>query len=279
MVNLIHFSDLHVGSGDFVPEYLDNVIEYINKQNPDFVVCTGDLVHKGRLSEYAQVKPYLDRIKPTMMVIPGNHEFKYSGIILFENMIGPRRSKLILNELDTIVVGACSGRDGMSDGEIGDEQMLWLAKQFNKPIENRIVALHHHLISVPYSGRKFSICRDAGELIEFAQLFEIDLVLMGHKHIPHAYVIGPTTFLYCGTSASTKVRAKESPSFNYITIDEGDITVEIVDSISLEKQLLLKKEDGKTEYVRPRKTRIEHIINSSIFNEHQLDSSFYGKKS
>ncbi|MGV9173089.1 MAG: metallophosphoesterase family protein [Promethearchaeia archaeon] len=270
-MRLCHISDFHVGSGDFVPEYLDNVINYINDYKPDLVVCTGDLVHKGRLAEYKEVIPYLDRIEPKMMVIPGNHEFKYSGIILFENMIGPRCSKLILNDLDAIVVGACSGRDGMSDGEIGDEQMLWLSKQFNKPLENRIIALHHHLISVPYSGRKFSICRDAGEVIEFAQLFEIDLVLMGHKHIPHAYVIGPTTFLYCGTSASTKVRAKESPSFNLIEIDKGDILVEIMDSVNLKKQLLLKKEDGEIEYVRPRKTRIEHIINSGVFKEHQFE--------
>jgi predicted phosphodiesterase len=127
--------------------------------------------------------------------------------------------------------------------------------------------VHHHLVPVPLSGQKFTTVRDAGEILEFTQLFEIDLVLMGHRHVPHAYVIGPTTYLYCGTSTSKKVRADDTPSFNHIFLHEGDLEVYMVNSINLEKHLLLERKEHQTEFVRPRKTRIEHLLASEVWDD------------
>lgn len=283
MVEIIQISDLHLGCGDFRVDYLENVIGYIDDANPDIVVCCGDLVHKGRLTQYDKILPYLNRIKDkhAFLVIPGNHDVKNSGIIRFERAIGPRRTIKTLEEKDTMIVGLCSAKDDMSTGEIGDEQLEWAAIQFNKytdsdrkntRFENRIIALHHHVISVPYSGRKATVLVDAGEVIELTQLMNIDLVLMGHKHIPHAYTIEGysnqgTTFVYCGTSSSIKVRADESPSFNHIFLDQGEVTVNIINSKTLEKSVLLTRKEGTTNFIRPRKARLEHLLSVKQFDE------------
>ncbi len=268
MVELIHFGDLHYGAKkDFREEWLLNVIDYINKVRPDAAICTGDVVHKGLFKQYQGIVPYLEKIEVPLMVIPGNHDCKVNGIISFERLIMPRRSKMIFEDIDTIIVGLDSSKADTSEGEIGDEQLEWCAYQFNKILENRVLALHHHVIAVPYSGRKQTTLTDAGELLEFTQLFEIDLVLMGHKHIPHVYQIGNTTFLYCGTASSIKVRAKEPASFNHIVLDGGDLTIHMVDSNTLEKHLLFTKKGGLTKFIRPRKTRIEHLINMRLFEE------------
>jgi predicted phosphodiesterase len=103
-------------------------------------------------------------------------------------------------------------------------------------------------------------------MLEFAQLYKIDLILSGHRHVPHAWVIGATTFLYCGTSSSEKVRADEAPSFNYITLDQGDLEVYIVNSTDFKKNLLLTRKEGRTKFIRPRRTRIEHLLKT-----HYLD--------
>jgi len=174
---------------------------------------------------------------------------------------------MIIEEKDTLIVGIRSAKDDTPGGEVGDEQLDWLARQFNKPLENRVIALHHHVIAVPYSGRKQSTLVDAGELLEFTQLFEVDLVIMGHKHISYAINVGPTTFLYCGTSTSNKVRADESPSFNHIKLDKGNLEVKMVNTVTLEKTLLLEKQDGNTNFIRPRKTRIEHLLNSAVWDD------------
>ncbi len=273
MVELIHISDLHYGS-EFVPEYMENILSYIKDSKPDVVICTGDIIHKGRVVQYKEVLPYINRIKELskFLAVPGNHDAKNSGLIFFERLIGPRRSKLLLEDKDAIIVGVCSARDDIASGEIGDEQLDWLGRQFNKNLEYRVLALHHHLIPIPMSGQKFTTVRDAGELIEFTQLFEIDLVLMGHRHVPHAYTISwknssNTTFLYCGTSTSNKVRADDSPSFNHIFLNEGDLEVYIVNSTNLEKSLLLERKEHHTEFIRPRKTRIEHLLASAVWDE------------
>ena len=273
MVELIHISDLHYGS-EFREDLIENIISYIDKTRPDAVICTGDIVHKGRVVQFKKFQPYLDRIREisNFIAVPGNHDVKNSGIIFFEKIIGPRRSRLLLEDKDTIIVGVCSARDDMAEGRIGDEQLDWLGRQFNKNLENRIMALHHHLIPIPMSGQKFTTVRDAGEILEFTQLFEIDLVLMGHRHVPHAYTISwknssSTTFLYSGTSTSNKVRADDSPSFNRIYLDEGDLEDYLVNTTNLEETLLLERKEHHTEFIRPRKTRIEHLLASSVWDE------------
>jgi 3',5'-cyclic AMP phosphodiesterase CpdA len=273
LVELIQISDLHYGS-EFREDLIENIIGYIGETRPDMVICTGDIVHKGRVVQIKNFLPYLNRIKElsNFLAVPGNHDVKNSGLVYWERLISPRRSKLILEDRDTICVGVCSARDDMAEGRIGDEQLDWLGRQFNKNLENRIIALHHHLIPIPMSGQKFTTVRDAGEIIEFTQLFEIDLVLMGHRHVPHAYTISwrnssSTTFLYCGTSTSNKVRADDTPSFNHIYLDEGDLEVYIVASTTLEKSLLLERKEHHTEFIRPRKTRIEHLLASPVWDE------------
>ena len=273
MVNIIQISDLHYGS-EFVPDYMENIIQYIDEIKPDVVICTGDIVHRGRVIQFKKFLPYLNRIKEitNFLAVPGNHDVKNSGIVFFEKLFGPRRSRMLLENKDTIIVGICSARDDMAEGRIGDEQLDWLGRQFNKNLENRVIALHHHLIPIPMSGQKFTTVRDAGEILELTQLFEIDLVLMGHRHVAHSYVISwgnsvSTTFLYCGTSTSEKVRADDSPSFNHIYLDEGDLEVYMVDSTNLEKNLLLERRENHTEFIRSRKTRIEHLLASAVWDE------------
>jgi len=270
IVEIIQISDLHYDGG-FKEEYMENVINYINNSRPDAVICTGDIAHKGRLAQFRGISPFLEKIKPKLLLVPGNHDAKNNGLIFFEKFLGPRRRTMVIDEKDTIIVGLSSVIDDLKDGEIGDEQLVWLAEQFDKPgspgLENRIIALHHHLIPLPLAGRKWTTVRDAGEILEFTQLYNIDLVLSGHRHVPHAWVIGPTTFLYCGTSSSDKVRADEPPSFNHISLDKGDLEVYIVNSINLKKSLLLERKEHHTEFIRPRKTRIEHLLASEVWDE------------
>ena len=267
-LEIVHFGDLHYGDKkEFREEYLLNVIDYINDNRPDAAICAGDFVHNGLLTQYQGIAPYIKQIKVPLMIVPGNHDCKSNGIMSFEKIIGPRRSRLINEKKDSIIVGLDSAKADSSEGEIGDEQLEWCAFQFNQILENRVLTFHHHVAAVPYSGRKQNTLIDAGEVLEFVQLFEIDLVCMGHKHIPYCIEVGNTLFLYCGTASSIKVRAKETASFNHIILEGGNLDVNMVNSSNLEETLLFTKREGLTRFIRPRKTRIEHLINMNIFDE------------
>ena len=266
MVRLIHISDLHYGSSEFNLRYLENVIEYINNNEPDAVICTGDITHKSRKDEYEFISEYLNKIKVPLLNVIGNHDAANNGIVFFERYIGPRRATLILKEKDTFIMGVRSPRDNTSEGELGDEQLEWMMKQLDKCQERiKILALHHHLAAVPSAGVKRGTLVDAGEVLQLIQDYNIDLVLQGHRHVPHVWPFGKTILTYCGTTASNKVRADDKPCFNEISISNDNIKINVIDSINLNKNLLFSKNQGKISYMKSRNERINHILNSRVF--------------
>jgi 3',5'-cyclic AMP phosphodiesterase CpdA len=180
---------------------------------------------------------------------------------------------VVLDDCDATILGLRSAKGDTSEGELGSEQLQWIMNELeNSPHSIKITALHHHLLSVPSSGFKRTTLVDAGEMLELTRLYDVDLVLMGHKHCPHAWTVDSTVLLYCGTSTSDKVRADERPCFNYIHIDEKYIKAYIVDSMNYHEKLLINHRRGKTEnkFIRHRKTRIEHISTNSVWNSHKI---------
>lgn len=268
MVRLIQISDLHYGSREFKEDCLLNVIDFINDNKPDAVICTGDLTHKAKKYQYEDIASYLAEIKVPIFNVIGNHDVKNNGIVFFERYLGPRRWKVNLDGKDTIIIGVRSPRDNTSEGELGDEQLEWMVQQLkNNRNRLRVLALHHHLVAVPYAGAKRDTVLDAGEALELTQAYDIDLVLMGHRHVPHAWRFGDTVLLYCGTTTSDKVRADESPCFNDIRLYEDELEVYIVNSHTLNKNLLISQKRGQTDYVKPRIARIDHIIQTKVFQD------------
>jgi len=266
MVKLIHISDLHYGSSEFKLRYLENIIEYINDRKPDAVICTGDITHKSRKNEYEFISTYLKRIEVPLLNVIGNHDAANNGVVFFERYIGPRRSTLVLKENDTLIMGVRSPRDNTSEGELGDEQLEWMMKELDKNQEKiKVLALHHHLVAVPSAGVKRGTLVDAGEVLQLIQDYEIDLVLQGHRHVPHIWSFGKAVLLYCGTSASNKVRADDTPCFNEISIFREKTTINVVDSLTLKKSLLFSQNRGKIGYARSRNEKINHILNSRVF--------------
>ncbi len=79
-IKIVHFSDVHLGSTVDI-KYLDKIVNLINKQNPDIVVFTGDMLDKRRPlndSEIESVKKSLSKIKSNLgnYAVSGNHDIK-----------------------------------------------------------------------------------------------------------------------------------------------------------------------------------------------------------
>ncbi len=266
MIELIHWSDLHYGSSDFKEEYLLNFIDYVNDHKPDAIICTGDFTDKARKSQYEDISKFLGKIKVPMINVIGNHDTANNGVIFFERYIGPRRSTLTLREKNIIIIGVRTPKDNTSEGELGDEQLEWLIQNLNNNKEKiKVLALHHHLIAVPSAGHKRTTLVDAGDVLQIAQEYKIDLILQGHRHVPHVWRLGDSTLLYCGTSTSDKVRGDDPPCFNQISLNKDKLEVYIVDSNNFKKKLLFSQTKDKINYVRQRNNKINHIKNSNVF--------------
>ena len=219
-MRVVHISDIHVAEQHFLPELLERVIREINKIEPEIVVLTGDLTENGHQSEFKRAKSYIEKIEcDKKVVIPGNHDARNVGYLGFEEIFGHRS---IIEKCGGItIVGIDSTQPDLDDGHVGRERYGWIEKSLNTN-DFKVVALHHHLISIPKTGRERQIPMDAGDVLELLVRCGVDLVLCGHKHVPWIWNLNGMIIANAGTACTNRVKWNIPQSFNLIEIDEEE---------------------------------------------------------
>lgn len=224
-MNIAHISDLHITGVNFVEEWGENLIKILNKIMPDIVVITGDLTDDGYIHEYEIVKKYVDRIKSRKIIVPGNHDARNKGYEIFEETFGTRYP-FYENE-KIAILGIDSSEPDVDDGHIGRENYPLVEEKLKEKNKIKILALHHHLIPIPGTGRERNIPIDAGDVLELCSRLKINFVLSGHKHLPWIWKLENTFYITAGTACSRRLKGKSYPSFNIIEMD-GKISIKEV---------------------------------------------------
>ncbi len=244
MVFIVHLSDFHVGSVAFREDLLLKSIDTINDMGPDVTIVTGDLTENGYYLEMEQAAEYLKMLKPPLMVVPGNHDARHVGDQCFREIIWDHYGNLqIINDLK--IMGLDSSEPDLNYGKVGRAQQAWMEEQLDDASQNgmyKIIALHHHIIPVPRTGRERNVLSDAGDILYSIIEKNADLVLSGHKHVPHVWMVQNTAFATAGTVSSLKLRGKDPSSFNTININDDHIEI-LLNSADGETSLLAKYEN------------------------------------
>lgn len=217
-MKIVHVSDIHTAEPHFLPDLMEDVIEQINDIAPEIMVVTGDLTENGYSFEFECAESYISRIEcERTVVIPGNHDVRNVGDLCFEEFFGAR-SKVERYKGATIV-GIDSTQPDIDDGHVGREKYRWIEECFETK-GLKVAALHHHLISVPKTGREKHIPVDAGDVLELLLRCDADLVLSGHKHVPWIWNLNGMIISNAGTACTNRVKWNIQQSFNLIEIDE-----------------------------------------------------------
>jgi len=225
---IAQISDLHVGSINFVDELLVNAIDDLNEIHPDVTIVTGDITDNGYFLEYEEAVTFLDQIKSPILVVPGNHDARHVGDECFEELIKNRYGILKDKKHGLKVIGLDSSEPDLDYGRVGRSQENWMKKELKNADEEhlyKIIALHHHIIPVPKTGRERNVLSDAGDILQTLMKGNADLVLSGHKHMPHVWMMEKTAFITAGTVSSLRLRGRELSSFNTINIEEDFIEI------------------------------------------------------
>ncbi|MDO5851423.1 MAG: metallophosphoesterase [Methanobacteriaceae archaeon] len=233
MVRIAHISDFHVGYANFREDLLLRAINKINESKPDAIIITGDLTDQGYYLEYKKAKEYVELLEAPCLVIPGNHDARNIGDVSFEDIFGTRFDTLELEDVAVKIIGLDSSEPDMDHGKIGRAQRIWMENEIDDA--NRrgffiIIALHHHIISIPKTGRERNVLSDAGDILLTLIKNNVNLVLSGHKHMPHIWEMKNTVFATAGTVSSLKLRGKDLPSYNMIEIENQYIKIMLHDS-------------------------------------------------
>lgn len=246
MTLIVHISDLHISDGDFDEEIFLDAVEEINNLNPDMIILTGDITNNGYYKQYERATKYLEMFESPLFAIPGNHDVRNLGYQSFEELVGERSWKLTMDDNFT-VIGLDSASPDENKGHVGTPQHMWLEHQLDECVINNnfsIVALHHHVIPIPQTGRERNVLSDAGDILKTLTTHEVDLVLCGHKHVPNIWKINNTLIVNAGSLCSHKLRGKIGNSFNIYNITDNEIEI-YLNNIGDEKLLFGKYERNK----------------------------------
>lgn len=169
-LKIVHFTDLHYGSTIFLEE-LKNIVKEINKQNPDLIVFTGDLIEQGvDLSdkEIDSLIKELNKLSPKVetLAVLGNHDYDHD----YWNRIVPNIDWHVLDNTYEYVYYKSKTPIvfvGLDDLTVG-----------NPDYTNAFSFLNEHEEEL-YT---IVLAHEPDQIEEF-QNYHFDLVLSGHSHL------------------------------------------------------------------------------------------------
>ena len=208
---LLHVSDLHAGTHE-EKEVEHALARLVERLQPQLLVASGDLAHRGRRQELERAANLLRSLGPPVLAVPGNHDIPHT----------PARFVRPWTEFERIwetteptasapglhVVGLNSARPFRHQGgALSRLQLARAAAELARAGEGalRVAVLHHHLIGAPWrAARKRPVSRRNHVLRALVDA-GADLILAGHIH--QAAVSERREFELVGDEARTAVVA------------------------------------------------------------------------
>ena len=188
ITRILHLSDLHFGAGDD-PAIHAAVEAFAARAEPDLIVATGDLTHRGRAGEHDRAAAVLRGLDTPVVAVPGNHDIPSTFPARFTR---PWRefervwetTEPVYSSEGVHLVGVNSVRPWRhQSGGVGDAQLARVAQRLAAAPEGalRVVALHHQLIGAPWRTRKKPVARRNHVLAGLVDS-GADLIIGGHIH-------------------------------------------------------------------------------------------------
>jgi 3',5'-cyclic AMP phosphodiesterase CpdA len=208
---LLHVSDLHTGTHE-QREVEHALARLVERLEPQLVVASGDLAHRGRRQELERAAALLRSLGPPVLAVPGNHDLPYTPSRFvrpwseFERVWQTTEPTASTPELQ--VVGLNSARPfRQQGGALSRTQLEHAAARLAAAQEGalRVAVLHHHLIGAPWrAAHKRPVARRDQVLRALVEA-GADLILGGHIH--QAAVSERHEFEVVGDEARTAVVA------------------------------------------------------------------------
>ncbi len=161
----------------------------VRRAEPELVIASGDLTHRGRPDQHARAAALLRGLETPVLAVPGNHDIPYRLPSRLTHPWEPFEHEWHTTEpvhaSETLhVVGVNSVRPWRhQSGRVGDPQLGRVAARLGEAHLGalRVVVLHHQLIGAPWRTRKRPVARRAHVLERFVAA-GAELIVAGHIH-------------------------------------------------------------------------------------------------
>jgi len=217
-IRIIQFGDTHITRySAFDYDAFKRGVGMLNRIDADYCLHVGDITHEGLMGDYEFASLLFPSIRHRIMKLPGNHDVKNVGWVLYERFFGNR--SFIHEDEHVLMVGIDCSIPDRDDSRFSEEDLRVMKESLGKAGDRfKIVIFHNHLFPIPGAGRERNIIYNSGDVIEMLQNYDVHLVLNGHKHTPNVAQLNDIVVINSGTFSSYKTRQGEEHSFNVIDI-------------------------------------------------------------
>jgi 3',5'-cyclic AMP phosphodiesterase CpdA len=185
---VLHVSDLHFGTRED-PAVERAVHDLLGRVEPELVVASGDLTHRGRREQHERAARFLNGLGVPVLAVPGNHDIPYrfpqrftSPWAEFERQWGTVEPEYASDALYVLGLNSVRPWRHQSGGLSTHRLERANARLRAAPPERfRIVALHHQMVGAPWRSRKKAVAR-RNEVLRLLVECGAELVLGGHIH-------------------------------------------------------------------------------------------------
>ncbi len=188
VTRILHVSDLHFGARDD-PILEDALARLVARVEPQLVIASGDLTHRGRRDQHERAAAFLRRLQLPVVAVPGNHDIPYTFPARFTQ---PWReferlwetTEPVHSDSAVHVVGINSVRPWRhQSGGVGDAQLERAAERLRSaaPGALKVAVLHHQMIGAPWRSRKKPVAHRNHVLSKLVDS-GAELILGGHIH-------------------------------------------------------------------------------------------------
>jgi 3',5'-cyclic AMP phosphodiesterase CpdA len=139
-----------------------------------------------------------------------------------------------------VILGLDSTVPDLDDGHVGRENYDMIEKKFSVDNKMKILALHHHLLPIPGTGRERNIAVDAGHVLRMITELDVDFVFSGHKHLPWVWKLENTHFVTAGTASSRRLKGRSHPSFNIMNVEGGKVVLDEINVADNSREEILR---------------------------------------
>jgi 3',5'-cyclic AMP phosphodiesterase CpdA len=162
----------------------------VTRVEPELIVASGDLAHRGRRSEHERAARFLRSFGAPVLAVPGNHDMPYTFPARFTRTFAeferqwhttePTHSSPSLH-----VVGLNSARPfRQQGGALREEQLRGAAERLQNGPDGayRVVVLHHHMLGAPWRASRKRPVSHRNRVLRALVEAGADLILAGHIH-------------------------------------------------------------------------------------------------
>ena len=244
-IRLIHISDVHFGREDRAA--LEQRWSFTRRVRPDAVIFAGDITQKGRHSEFAAAREWLDNLEFPVIAAPGNHDTplinmtarmlkpfaRYTrymdGMDCVDRLVELRGGAVRIVAINSArgVQGRLNWADGVIDIENLETALALLAG--GREDAWRLLICHHPLHEPGLSQVSVQTKRGT-DALRLCVRAHVDAILTGHIHDAFAHAITntrrPMVQMGSGT-LSTRLRGT-APSFCVLQMENGRLTQDVV---------------------------------------------------